>query len=178
MKIFFLGVIIIGALIAIDHFDLLQTRDSYPPAVNRIILAIKNADFGTSKESKVEKVSQSDSSEVFEKRLYRWKNDEGVWEISDEPPRNTVYEVFTLGGDSISTSETETAVTAPDDNAAPSQAELKREAQCRYAVEEIENYKNKMRFGGPSEAMSHWQRNLDYYRRIAMASCGSFEAAD
>jgi len=171
-------ILILAALIAVDRLDLLKTNDRYPPLVNRIIVALQQDNFSLRMPDASEKADQNPPADIPDKILYRWKNDRGIWVISDEPPQDTVYETFTLTTDNLSAAEA-----APSDNIegadnTPDEAALKREAQCRYAADQLENYKKKMRFGGPSETVTHWQNRLDYYRRMAIKGCASFEPAD
>ena len=171
-------IIILAALIAIDRFDLLKTDDRYPPLVNRMIIALQRDDFSLRLPDDAKIFDQNAPGDIPDKTLYRWKNDRGDWVISDEPPQNRVYETFTLSTGDLSATDTEHADNIESTDKTPGEAELKREAQCRYAAEQLEDYRNKLRFGGPGEIVSHWQNRLDYYRRMAIKNCASFEPTD
>ncbi|MGV6806476.1 MAG: hypothetical protein ACWA5K_01060 [bacterium] len=177
MKSVFVAVVILIAIIAVDQLDLLKPSAKYPEWANRLITTINEGDFSrlsaTSEQERDEEISLP--LELVTKTLYRYKNKQGSWVISDKAPEDTLYESFTLGTEEGFSTEEIIAQAAVEEAATPSEAELKREAQCRYYEDEIKNYREKMRFGGPSETISHWDNAISYYQRLIVSSCASIE---
>lgn len=160
--------LLITALVLADHFHLLEPKPQYPGKLNQLLQWL-NQETPKLAGQEVSPEKATPGSKPEDKKLYQWRNEEGTLQISDTPPKDRVYQTIELTNSINNSPTAATGTTEPP--AAPNGEQLKSESQCRFYLEQVDYYQKKMRFGGPGHIVDHWQRQIDWYRKLAFQTC-------
>ena len=158
MKTIIAVILLIVAIVVIDHYDLLQPDPRYPDPVNQVIRKM------TDKQPSPEVQQPQQVSKPTSRDLYQWKDENGNWVVADTPPEDRPYKTITLSDVPVVKQNSDVSSTAPSDEIADDQTLLKQ-SQCSYYMEQIERYKKRGQFGGTSDQVDQWQQQIESYQR-------------
>ena len=158
MKTIIAVIVLIVAIVIIDHYDLLQPDPHYPEQVNQVIRKI------TDKQPSPVLQQPQQNTKPESKELYQWKDENGSWVVADKPPEDRPYKTLTLSDVPAVKQISDASTTIESDEIADDQTLLKQ-SQCSYFMEQIARYKKRGQFGGTSDQVDQWQQQIDSYQK-------------